>query len=289
MTLFAIMNSLHHPSLRFGLVLAVACPVVLTSCDPNAQQAGLLAQDEVEALRKAKARLESEVKQLREQAEKAGAEQMKRTEELQREADEAKGQFEKLQDEAAKARKELDDYMAKYKLGYRAKLKGLSLPTLQTTDAQTFQEVVFREILPSEVAITHSAGAGRLPMEKLPGDLQQKFLYDPAEVKREAEARAAAAAAVSGLEGIEGLDVKITQKDPSRAVNPIVVHNLKTRILTRQQQIERAKAEAARVRRDGDDRTNLGRYRLQVLGQRANRLSEEINALAGMLDKELNG
>ena len=283
------MNFLHRPSLMLGLTLAVASPVFLTACDPKAQQAALLAQEEVEALKKAKTKLEGEVKQLREQTEKAEAEQLKRTEELQKEADEAKAQFEKLQDEAAKARKELEDYKAQYKVGYRAKLKGMTLPTLQTTDAQTYQSVVFREILPSEVAITHSAGAGRVPMEKLPADLQRKFLYDPAEVQQEAEAKAAAATAVNALEGIEGLEVKIVQKDPNRSVNPIVVHNLRTRIQTRQQQIEKAKAEAARVKSAGDDRTNLGRYRLQVLSQRADRLREEIRSLANMLDKELNG
>jgi hypothetical protein len=281
-----------HPSLLLGLTLAVASPVLLTSCDPKDQQAVLLAQEEVEALKKAKSKLESEIKQLKEDTEKANAEQMKRTEELQKEADEAKAQFEKLQDEAAKARKELEDYMAKYKVGYRAKLKGLTLPTLQTTDDQTYQTVVFREITASEVAISHSAGAGRVPMEKLPADLQRKFLYDPAEVKQEAEAKVAAAAAVSGLDGldgIEGIDAKIVQKDPNRSVNPIVVHNLRSRIVTRQQQIEKAKAEAARVKRAGDDRTNLGKYRLQVLNQRADRLREEIKSLVNMLDKELNG
>lgn len=278
-----------HPSLLLGLTLAAAAPAILTSCDSKAQQTALLAQEEVEALKKAKAKLEGEVQLLKEQAEKTGAEHIKRTEELQKEADEAKAQFEKLQDEAAKARQALEEYMAKYKLGYRAKLKGLTLPTLQIADAQTFQAVVVREVLPSEVAIAHSAGAARVPMEKLPADLQQKFLYDPAEVKREAEAKVAAAAAVTGLDGLDGLEGKIVQKDPNRTVNPIVVHNLKTRILTRQEQIEKAKAEAKRVKSAGDDRTNLGRYRLQVLNQRANRLREEIKSLANMLDKELNG
>jgi hypothetical protein len=283
------MKFLHHPSLMLGLSLAVASPVFLTSCDPKAQQAALLAQEEVEALKKAKAKLEGEVKLLKELAEKGDAEQVKRSEELQKEADEAKAQFEKLQDEAAKARKELEDYKAQYKVGYRAKLKGLTLPMLQTTDSQTYQAVVLREVLPSEVAFTHSAGAGRVPMEKLPPDLQRKFLYDPEEVKQEAEAKAAAATAINALDGIEGLDFNIVQKDPNRSVNPIVVHNLRTRILTRQQQIDKAKKEAVRVKSAGDDRTNLGKYRLQVLNQRAERLREEIKSLVGMLDKELNG
>lgn len=284
------MNFLNHPSLRISLLLAVAAPTFLTSCDPKDQQAVLLAQEEVEALKKANARLEGELKRLQQQTEEAAAEQIKRTEELQKEADEAKAQFEKLQDEALKARKELEEYMAKYKISHRAKLKGFTVPSLQTADSQAYQSVVFREITPSEVSFSHSAGAGRVPMAKLPAELQRKFLYDPEEVKREEEAKVAAAEAASGLEGIEGLEgTTIVRKDPNRTVNPTVVYNLKTRIKTRQEQIEKAKQDAARVKRAGDDRTKLGQYRLQVLKQRTDRLRGEIEALVGLLDKELNG
>jgi hypothetical protein len=240
-------------------------------------------------LQKAKGKLEAEVKQMREAAEKSQAELLKKNEELQKEADEAKAQFEKLQDEADKARKELDEYMAKYKLGYRTKLKGQSLPVLQTVDAQKYEAVVLRDVTATEVGFAHSAGAARLPLAKLTPDLQKKFLYDPEEEKRVAEAKTAAANAVDGLEGVEGINALVVQKDPTRTVNPIVVHNLKTRIQTRQKEIEKAKAEAARVRANGDDRMNLGKYRLQVLSQRADRMREEIKGLVALLDKELNG
>jgi hypothetical protein len=281
-----------HPSLCLGLALAVATPTLLTSCDAKARQAALSAQEEVTALQKAKSKLEAEVKQLRDEGEKGHADLIKRNEELQKEADETKAQFEKLQDEAAKARKDLDEYMAKYKLSYRAKLKGQSLPSLQTTDANSYQAVVLREVTPTEVSFAHSAGATRVPMEKLPPDLQQKFLYDPAEVKRLEEAKAAAAmagAGLEGLEGMEGIDVQVVQKDPKRTVNPIVVHNLRTRIITRQKEIAKAKAEANRVALNGDTSTNLGRYRVQVLKQRTVRMQEEIKTLVSMLQKELNG
>jgi hypothetical protein len=174
-------------------------------------------------------------------------------------------------------------------LSYRARLKGQALPSLQTTDAISYQAVVLREVTPTEVSFAHSSGATRVPMEKLPPDLQQKFLYDPAEVKRLEEAKAAAAMAGAGLEGLEGIDVQVVQKDPKRTVNPIVVHNLRTRILTRQQEIAKAKAEANRVALNGDTSTNLGRYRVQVLKQRTARMQEEIKTLVSMLQKELNG
>jgi len=283
---------MNHPtrlSLSFGLTLAAATSLLFTSCDNGARQAALVAQEEVEALQKAKTKLEAEVKQMREAAEKAHADLLKKNEELQKEADEAKSQFEKLQDDAAKARKELDEYMAKYKLGYRAKLKGQSLPSLQTADSQTYQSVVLREITATEVGFAHSAGAARLPLAKLTPELQKKFLYDPEEEKRTAEAKTAAANAIDGLEGVEGINALVVQKDPTRTVNPIVVHNLRTRILTRQKEIEKAKAEASRVKAAGDDRLNLGKYRLQVLSQRAERMREEIKGLVLMLDKELNG
>lgn len=278
-----------HPSLFFGLALAVGAPSLLTSCDTKDRHAALIAQEEVDALQKAKSKLETEVKKLRDEGDKGHADLIKRNEELQKEADEAKAQFEKLQDEAAKARKELEEYMAKYKLSYRAQLKGQSLSSLQTADDQSYQSVVLREVSATEVSFAHSNGVTRVPMDKLTPALQQKFLYDPGEVKRLEESKAAAAAAGADLEGLEGLEVQIVQQDPNRAVNPIVVYNLRTRILTRQKEIAKAKAEAARVARNGDTSTNLGRYRVLVLKQRMDRMKEEIKTLVSMLNKELNG
>jgi len=278
-----------HLSFWLSLALVAAAPVFLNSCDTGTQQAALAAQAEVEALQRAKVKVENEAKQAREEAEKREAELLKRNDELQKEADETKAQFEQLQDEAAKARKELEEYMAEYKLGYRAKMKGEPLAELQTVDAQTYRSVVVREVTPTEVSFAHSDGVTRVALAKLTPDLQKKFLYDPAEFERQEAAKVVAAQAVEGLEQIEGIDVPVVQKDPTRSVNPIVVHNLKSRILARQQEIEKAKAEASRVKRAGDDQTNLGKYRLQVLSQRAERMREEIRALANMLDKELNG
>jgi hypothetical protein len=276
-------------SLCLGLALAAAAPSLLTSCDSKSNQAALLAQEEVEALQKAKTKLENDLKSLREQSEKSHNDLIKSNEELQKEADEAKGQFEKLQDEAAKARKELEEYMAKYKIGYRAKLKGQSLPALKTADDNSFQTVVLREVTASEVSFSHSGGVARVPLAKLTPDLQRKFLYDPEEIKKQEEAKAAAAAATAGLEGMEGIDGTVTQKDPTRTVNPIVVHNLRTRISSRQRDIQKAQAEAKHVKSSGFDATNLGKYRLQILSQRAARLREEIKLLVSMLNKELNG
>jgi|GEM_PF-2560524 len=280
------MNRPFFPSILLGLTLVVAASTLLTSCDTKAKQVALVAEEEVAALQKANSRLENEMKLLREEGEKRHKELLKRNEELQKEADEAKTHFEKLQDDAAKVRQELEDYMAKYKLGYRAKLKGQSLPTLQTTDAASYQSVVLREVTPTEVAFSHSAGAARVPLDKLTPDLQRKFLYDPVEVRRQEEAQAAAATATEGLEEIDG---EVIQKDPKREVNPIVVRNLRTRIQSRQADIKKAVAEAQKVKQSGFDSTNLGKYRLQILNQRANHLREEIKALVVMLNKELNG
>ena len=125
---------------------------------------------------------------------------------MQKESDETKAQFERLQDEAAKARKDLQEHMAKYRLSFRGKLKGQTLPTLKTTDAQTFQAVVLREVTPTEVSFAHSAGVTRVPMEKLTPDLQAKFMFDPREVKELEDAKAAATGVSAGLEGVEGIE-----------------------------------------------------------------------------------
>ncbi|MFN0129175.1 MAG: hypothetical protein ACKV19_21095 [Verrucomicrobiales bacterium] len=275
-------------SMVLSLCLAGAAPVVLNSCDgygTKAEAAHLAAQAELSALKAAKAKLESEVKQV----EKGQADLMNRNEELQKEADEAKAQIEKLQDEAAKARKDLEEHMAKYKVGQRAKLKGLSLANLKTSSWQSFDAVVVKEVTPTELVFTHSQGIAHVPLAQLAPDLQRKFHYDPDELKRKEEAKAVQATVADELEEIEGVDVEEMTKDPTRTVNPVVVQNLKQRILQRQREIEKAKAEAMRVKEAGDDRTNIGKYRLQILGQRAARMRAEIKALSTMLEKELNG
>lgn len=286
------MNSPIRYSVVLSLCFAGVSLVFLNSCDGtgrDAQVALEAAQAELSALKAAKAKLESEVKQAQEKVEQGQADLMKRNEELQKEADEAKAQFEKLQDEATKARKDLEEYMAKYKLGQRAKLKGVSLANLKTNSWQSFDAVVVKEVTPTELAFSHSQGIARVPLAQLAPDMQRKFLYDPDEVKREEEAKVVQATVADGLERIEGVDIGVMTKDPNRAVNPVVVQNLKQRILVRQQEIDKAKAEATRVKQAGDDRTNIGKYRLQVLSQRAARMREEIKALATMLEKELNG
>lgn len=270
-----------------SLGLLLSGPLLLTSCDNQAAPAAAVIQEDVEVIQKAKAKLEAEVKLYRTEAEAKQSELMKRNEELQKEADEAKAQFEKLQDDAAKARRDLEEHMAKYKLSYRGKLKGQTLPTLQTIDAQTYQSVVLREITPTEVAFAHSAGSTRLPMEKLTPDLQRKFLYDPAELKRLEEARAALSAPVEGLEGVEG--IVNAPKDPNRRVDPMVVKNLRDRIVNRQRDIGKAKAEADRLRKGGYEATNLGKYRIQVLQKRVDQLEDDVRNLVIMLNKELNG
>lgn len=289
------MNYSSLPSLMRSLCVAGAAVILLPSCleDPKQTQAITAAQQEIDSLKLAKSALESDVKLLRQEAEKRQNELQRRTDELQKEADEAKAQLEQAQDEATEVRKELEEYMAKYKLGYRAKLKGTSLPALKTEDGHSYESVVVREITPVEISFVHSMGVARVPLARLTADLQRKFMFDPDEEKKKEEAAQAAAAKVANdleeIGGIEGIDIPMAPKDPARVVNPIVVHNLKQRILTRQEAIEKANAEARQVKSAGDDRQNLGKLRLQVLGQRVERMREEIKELANLLDKELNG
>ena len=270
-----------------SLCLALSGPLLLTSCDNQAGQTAVVVQEDVEAGQKAKAKLEAEIKLFRAEADKKQADLMKRNEELQKEADEAKAQFEKLQDEAAKARRDLEEYMAKYKLSYRGRLKGQTLPTLQTVDGQSYQSVVLREITPTEVSFAHGSGAARVAMEKLSPDLQRKFLYDPVEIQRLEEAKAAASASVEGLEGVEG--IVNAPKDPNRKADPMVVHNLRNRIVNRQNDMKKARAEADRLRKEGYEATNLGKYRVQVLQKRVSQLEDDVRNLVLMLNKELNG
>lgn len=48
-----------------------------------------------------------------------------------------------------------------------------------TVDGVTYSNVTFGSVSPSSVSIRHSTGIARLPLAKLPPELQQRFGYDP--------------------------------------------------------------------------------------------------------------
>lgn len=262
--------------------------MLITSCGPSQEQTAAVTdlEEEVAALKKAKTKLETDLNTLREDAEKRQSDILKRNEELMKKNDELEGQFEQLQDEAAKAKKELQDYMSKYKLGARGKLKGLQIPKLDTAENGSFVAVVVREVTPTEISFQHSNGISRIPLAKAPADIQKKCLYDPDEIKALEETEKATKEATEGLAEI-GDEVKM--KDPTKVVNPIVVNNLKNRIGSRRQQIEKINKEIKQVQQSAFGDSAIGKYRVQILKQRAQRLSNDIKVLVNMLNKELNG
>ena len=265
--------------------------MLLTSCGPDEKQAALMAEMETElaTAKQSSTRLENDLKksaQDREEAEKRHSEILKRNEELMKKNDELEGKFEQLQDEAAKARRELQDYMAKYKISARGKLKGLQVPKLDTADGKSYQAVVFKEVTPTELSFSHSGGMARLSLEKAPVDIQKKCLYDPEEIKALEEAKKASEEAVEGLAAVS-TEVKI--KDPTRPFNPITVNNLKSRISTRRDQIKNIDTEIKQVQQSSFADSAIGKYRVQVLKQRGGRINNDIKELVAMLDKELNG
>jgi len=57
------------------------------------------------------------------------------------------------------------------------------LPTAITVDGETYQEVRWGNATPGTVTIYHKAGIARIPLEKLPAELQQHFGYEPQKAK----------------------------------------------------------------------------------------------------------
>jgi hypothetical protein len=237
------------------------------------------------SLEKSKARLEKDLVLLRADFEKRQSEVIHRNEELLKANDSLKAQLEKAQDETTKVRRELETYTAKYKMSLRAKSKGLEIPHLETIEKVAFENVVVRELTPTEVAFSHSGGVARLPLAKLTPALQSKFLYDPEEVKALATAEAEGADAVKDLQTVAG----VTQRDPTRPVNALAVRNLTKRIVTREAEILNAENEAKEVKKSSYGNTNIAQYRIKHLGQRVTQLKNDITALRDLLDRELNG
>ena len=54
-----------------------------------------------------------------------------------------------------------------------------ALPTKITIGMETYEDVVWGAVTPSTVSIHHKTGIARIPLAKLPPELQQRFSYDP--------------------------------------------------------------------------------------------------------------
>jgi hypothetical protein len=266
--------------------LSIPALLLLVSCGkpqgiPDTGEAAASAA----SLSSANARLEKELKHVRAGFEKRQGESIRKNEELAKANDVLKSKLEKAQDETAKARQDLETYAAKYKVSLRAKTKGLELSRLETLDKVAFEKVVVRELTPTEVAFSHAGGVARLPLAKLTRDLQEKFLYDPEEVKAMAVAQAEDAAAVKDIQQITG----VTPRDPTRPVNSLAVRNLTKRIVTRQDEIIKLEKEAKEVKASAYGNTNIATYRVEQLGLRVTQLKNDIAALRNLLDREING
>ena len=168
----------------------LAC-LAVTGCgnDVAAQRAS--DAEELDRVRKAKAVIENEAKMLREDFEKKYNDVLKQNDELQKANDDLKQQIEKAQDEIGKAKRELQEHMAKYKVGMRQKAKGQQFARIETADKQTFEGVTISDLTASTVSIQHSGGVTTLELKKLSPEWQRTFLYDPEEEKHLAEAASA--------------------------------------------------------------------------------------------------
>lgn len=253
----------------------------LMACDPSPNPQTTADAEELSRMQKEKGKIENELKLLREDFEKKYHDLLKQNDDLQKANDELKQQVEKAQDDVDKAKKDLQEHMAKFKIGQRQKSKGLQIPQLETADSKVYQGVVVSEVTPELLVFQHSAGIARVPLEKLPTQWQQKFLYDPEEVKALAAAKLAAEAAEK--EG-EAAGVVIPKEVASR-VDPFVLKRLRDRIVLRQAEIRKIKKEAKTVEEGPYGQTSLTKLRLKVLAQRTGRLQDEIKELQNMLYK----
>ena len=62
----------------------------------------------------------------------------------------------------------------------------------KTTDGTVYQDVKVIKVEDDAVTILYEDGGARIPLAKLPPDLQKKFSYDPVKAKAAADARAKA-------------------------------------------------------------------------------------------------
>jgi hypothetical protein len=62
----------------------------------------------------------------------------------------------------------------------------------KTTDGKVYQDVKVIKVEDDAVTVLFSDGGARIPLIKLPPDLQKRFSYDPVKAKAAADARAKA-------------------------------------------------------------------------------------------------
>lgn len=84
----------------------------------------------------------------------------------------AKGKLDKLM-------ADFEAYKDEYRAAARAAAKGEELESLETTDGKVYQNVSIREVTAVGMQIRHQAGQTRIPFERLPEDIQDRFQFDP--------------------------------------------------------------------------------------------------------------
>lgn len=69
----------------------------------------------------------------------------------------------------------------------RANAIGEKIESLKSTEGREYKDVTIKEIHPNGIRISHATGAIRLPFNRLPEKLQQRFNFDPDEARQFAD------------------------------------------------------------------------------------------------------
>lgn len=84
--------------------------------------------------------------------------------------------------------------------------------TITTTDSVTYSDVTVTRVEPDSITVMGSSGVARIPMNKLPTDLQEKFGYDAEKAAAYAEKKATAQTAAVAAEQ-KALNAAAAQKE----------------------------------------------------------------------------
>jgi hypothetical protein len=105
---------------------------------------------------------------------------------LKRESAELGGRLEHLKTRAASANdevvartREFDTYKDAYRAQVRRDAKGEKIDRLQTRKGVVYENVSIREVNAIGMQIIHDAGHKRIAYEDLPGEIQERFQFDP--------------------------------------------------------------------------------------------------------------
>lgn len=182
-----------------------------------------------------------------------------------------------------------DDYRNRYRQAERARAKDEEIPDFETSDGLAFSNVRILSVDAIGMQVRHDGGIKRIPQEKLPAELRDRFQFDEDESQLAREKEADQHVAYSGkvdianlTKRIKQIDYQIGEREDDIAKLEAKIDSAKANLKPTERRIQQLKSELAADRQRAAGRAASGRQGISRAPQIREQLQTEENRLAAI-------